>query len=55
MRGLHAHVVADATLGEIRQQLSYKCHWYDRRLIEVDRFYPLEQDPLKPEVRAGVG
>jgi len=32
--------VADAGLGEIRRQLTYKASWYDRQLVVVDRFYP---------------
>jgi len=32
--------LADATLGEIRRQLRYKCPWYGSTLIEADRFFP---------------
>lgn len=32
--------VADAGLGEIRRQLTYKAVWHDRQLVAVDRFYP---------------
>ena len=47
-RGWHARAVADAALGEIRRQLKYKCHWYGRRLIEVDRFYPSSRTCSNP-------
>jgi putative transposase len=39
-RGLHARAIHDAAFGEIRRQLRYKCAWYGRTLVEVDRFYP---------------
>lgn len=32
--------VADAGLGEIRRQLTYKAAWYGRQAVVVDRFYP---------------
>ena len=32
--------VADAALGELRRQISYKVGWYGRTLSVVDRFYP---------------
>ena len=32
--------VADAGLGEIRRQLTYKAAWAGRTLVVVDRFYP---------------
>ncbi len=32
--------VADAGLGEIRRQLTYKTAWHGRQLVVVDRFYP---------------
>lgn len=32
--------VADAGLGELRRQLTYKAQWRGRTLIVVDRFYP---------------
>ena len=32
--------VADAALGELRRQISYKAGWYGRTLSVVDRFYP---------------
>lgn len=32
--------VADAGLGEIRRQLTYKAAWSGRTLVVVDRFYP---------------
>jgi putative transposase len=35
-----ARAIADAGLGALRRQLSYKCHWYGSRLIEADTFFP---------------
>jgi putative transposase len=32
--------VADASLGELRRQLTYKAEWQGRTLSVVDRFYP---------------
>ena len=32
--------VADAGLGEIRRQLTYKAQWHGRTLVVVDRFFP---------------
>jgi putative transposase len=32
--------MADASMGEIRRQLRYKCPWYGSTLIEADRFFP---------------
>jgi putative transposase len=32
--------VADAGLGEIRRQLTYKAAWLGRTVVVVDRFYP---------------
>lgn len=32
--------VADAALGELRRQLTYKAEWQGRTLIAVDRFFP---------------
>ncbi len=35
-----ARAIADAGLGALRRQLSYKSQWYGSRLIEADRFFP---------------
>ena len=35
--------IADASWGEIRRQLEYKCMWYGRTFVQVDRFYPSSQ------------
>ncbi len=39
-RGRNARAVHDASLGEIRRQLTYKLAWRDKILIDVDRWYP---------------
>lgn len=35
-----ARHIADAGWGEFRRQLSYKCAWYGRTLVVVDRWFP---------------
>jgi len=42
MLGNHclARVISDAACSEMRAQFEYKCAWYRRELIMVDRFYP---------------
>ena len=35
-----AKAVADASMGEMLRQLKYKCAWYGREFVKVDRFYP---------------
>ena len=32
--------LADASMSEIRRQLTYKCGWYGSRLVEVDSLFP---------------
>ena len=32
--------IADGSFGAIRQMLTYKCEWYGRELIVIDRFHP---------------
>lgn len=32
--------IADASFGELRRQLEYKCQWYGVGLVVADRFYP---------------
>lgn len=32
--------LADAALGELRRQLTYKCQWYGAVLVVADRWYP---------------
>ncbi len=32
--------ISDASWGKFIQQLKYKCDWYGRNLIKVDRFFP---------------
>ncbi|MEU5040233.1 RNA-guided endonuclease InsQ/TnpB family protein [Streptomyces griseorubiginosus] len=33
-------VIIDASWGELLRQLRYKCEWYGRTLVVVDRFFP---------------
>jgi putative transposase len=42
MRANHtlARAISDAAWAELRRQLSYKCAWYGRDLLVVDRFFP---------------
>ena len=42
MLGNHrlARAISDAAWSELRAQLEYKCAWYGRTLVVVDRFYP---------------
>ena len=35
-----ARSMSDAALGELRRMLEYKCRWYGRTLVTVDRFFP---------------
>ncbi|BAW96311.1 IS891/IS1136/IS1341 transposase [[Synechococcus] sp. NIES-970] len=32
--------ISDASWGELVRQLEYKCDWYGRRLIKIDRWFP---------------
>ena len=32
--------LSDASFGELRRQLEYKCQWYGVGLVVADRFYP---------------
>ena len=38
-----ARVISDCGWGEFRRQLEYKCARYGRRLVVVDRWYPLSK------------
>ena len=38
-----AKSVSDASMGEFHRQLAYKCEWYGKKLVKVDRFYPSSQ------------
>ena len=42
MQGNHrlAKAVSDASMGAVLRQLEYKCAWYGRGFVKVDRFYP---------------
>jgi putative transposase len=35
-----AHSISDAGWGELFRQLEYKCQWYGRSLVQIDRFFP---------------
>ncbi|MEG4800307.1 RNA-guided endonuclease TnpB family protein [Microcoleus sp. ARI1-B5] len=35
-----APAISDASWGEITRQLAYKCRWYGRTYIEIDRWFP---------------
>ncbi len=35
-----ARSISDAAWGEFFRQLEYKCKWYGRELVTIDRFYP---------------
>ncbi|WP_373543634.1 RNA-guided endonuclease InsQ/TnpB family protein [Chamaesiphon sp.] len=35
-----ALVISDASWGELIRQLAYKCEWYGRELIKIDRWFP---------------
>jgi putative transposase len=35
-----ARAISDASWGEITRQLNYKCRWYGRNYIEIDRWFP---------------
>ena len=39
-RGMLAGFVQDAAFGEFRRQLTYKCQWYGRELIVINRYFP---------------
>ncbi len=38
-----AKAISDVSMGEFRRQLQYKCNWYGKTLVEIDRFYPSSQ------------
>jgi putative transposase len=35
-----ARAISDAAWSELREQLAYKCAWYGRNLVVIDRFHP---------------
>ena len=35
-----ARSISDASWGELFRQLEYKCQWYGRELVKIDRFFP---------------
>lgn len=35
-----AKSISDASFSMFRQQLTYKCDWYDKKLTVVDRYFP---------------
>jgi len=36
--------IADASWGNFVTILQYKCNWYGKELVKVNRFYPLVKD-----------
>ena len=39
-RGKLTQSISDASWGELIRQLAYKCEWYGRELIKIDRWFP---------------
>jgi putative transposase len=35
-----AKAISDASFGEIKRQLEYKCKWYQKTLVKIGTFYP---------------
>ena len=35
-----ARSISDASWGELNRQLEYKCEWYGKELIKIDRYFP---------------
>jgi putative transposase len=35
-----ANSISDASWGELIRQLAYKCQWYGRELVKIDRWFP---------------
>ena len=35
-----AQAISDASWGELVRQLTYKCEWYGRELVKIDRWFP---------------
>jgi len=35
-----ANAISDASWGELTRQLAYKCQWYGRELVKIDRYFP---------------
>ncbi len=35
-----ALAISDASWGELVRELEYKCNWYGRTLIKIDRWFP---------------
>ncbi|MCA2678861.1 MAG: transposase, partial [Microcystis sp. M043S2] len=35
-----SQAISEVRGGEITRQLAYKCHWYGRNYIEIDRWFP---------------
>ena len=38
-----AKAVSDASMSELHRQLAYKCEWYGKTFVKIDRFYPSSQ------------
>ncbi|MCA2921099.1 MAG: transposase, partial [Microcystis sp. M038S1] len=35
-----SQAISDVSWGEITQQLAYKCRWYGKNYLEIDRWFP---------------
>lgn len=35
-----AQAISDVAWGELIRQLDYKCQWYEKQLVKIDRFFP---------------
>ncbi|CCQ69884.1 Transposase, IS605 OrfB [Crocosphaera watsonii WH 0402] len=35
-----ARAISDASWGEFNRQLEYKCEWYEKELVKIDRYFP---------------
>jgi putative transposase len=63
VRGMQANrhlalSISDASMGELRRQLTYKSEWYGSTLVVADRFFPSSKlcsgcGVIKPQLRLG--
>ena len=38
--GLQSKALSDASMSSLLEQIRYKAHWYDTKLVEADQWYP---------------